>query len=74
MVHSVVGVTEQVIVTELVVNVANTGAHGVGRRHIKNTLIAMHPKRFAYPIPRTSRFSFSSLFFFFICFVSLSLW
>jgi len=30
----------------------NTGAHGVGRRHIKNTLISMHPKRFAYPIPR----------------------
>jgi len=29
-----------------------TGAHGVGRRHIKNTLISMHPKRFAYPIPR----------------------
>jgi calcium/calmodulin-dependent serine protein kinase len=31
------------------------GAHGVGRRHIKNTLIAMHPKRFAYPIPHTTR-------------------
>ena len=30
----------------------DTGAHGVGRRHIKNTLIMMHPKRFAYPIPR----------------------
>lgn len=28
------------------------GAHGVGRRHIKNTLIAKHPDRFAYPIPR----------------------
>lgn len=30
------------------------GAHGVGRRHIKNTLIAKHPNRFAYPIPRKS--------------------
>ena len=28
------------------------GAHGVGRRHIKNTLITTHPERFAYPIPR----------------------
>lgn len=28
------------------------GAHGVGRRHIKNTLIMAHPDRFAYPIPR----------------------
>lgn len=28
------------------------GAHGVGRRHIKNTLISNHPDRFAYPIPR----------------------
>ncbi|KTF85153.1 hypothetical protein cypCar_00038487, partial [Cyprinus carpio] len=31
------------------------GAHGVGRRHIKNTLIAKHPDRFAYPIPRKRR-------------------
>jgi calcium/calmodulin-dependent serine protein kinase len=31
------------------------GAHGVGRRHIKNTLIAMHPTKYAYPIPRESR-------------------
>ena len=31
------------------------GAHGVGRRHIKNTLISMHPKMFAYPIPHTTR-------------------
>ncbi|XP_056607072.1 calcium/calmodulin-dependent serine protein kinase b isoform X5 [Triplophysa dalaica] len=31
------------------------GAHGVGRRHIKNTLIAKHPERFAYPIPHTTR-------------------
>ncbi|KAK7893064.1 hypothetical protein WMY93_022216 [Mugilogobius chulae] len=30
-------------------------AHGVGRRHIKNTLIAKHPDRFAYPIPHTTR-------------------
>lgn len=29
-----------------------SGAHGVGRRHIKNTLITKHPDRFAYPIPR----------------------
>jgi len=29
------------------------GAHGVGRRHIKNTLITTYPDRFAYPIPRT---------------------
>lgn len=28
------------------------GAHGVGRRHIKNTLIARHPDQYAYPIPR----------------------
>ena len=28
------------------------GAHGVGRRHIKNTLIYRHSQRFAYPIPR----------------------
>ncbi|EDL97658.1 calcium/calmodulin-dependent serine protein kinase (MAGUK family), isoform CRA_c [Rattus norvegicus] len=31
------------------------GAHGVGRRHIKNTLITKHPERFAYPIPHTTR-------------------
>ncbi|XP_076324252.1 peripheral plasma membrane protein CASK-like [Tachypleus tridentatus] len=31
------------------------GAHGVGRRHIKNTLIANHPDRYAYPIPHTTR-------------------
>ena len=29
-----------------------SGAHGVGRRHIKNTLITQSPERFAYPIPR----------------------
>lgn len=28
------------------------GAHGVGRRHIKNCLIQSAPERFAYPIPR----------------------
>uniref|UniRef100_A0A3Q2I1W8 Peripheral plasma membrane protein CASK n=3 Tax=Laurasiatheria TaxID=314145 RepID=A0A3Q2I1W8_HORSE len=33
----------------------NAGAHGVGRRHIKNTLITKHPDRFAYPIPHTTR-------------------
>ncbi|XP_061735699.1 peripheral plasma membrane protein CASK isoform X20 [Nerophis ophidion] len=31
------------------------GAHGVGRRHIKNTLITKHSDRFAYPIPHTTR-------------------
>ncbi|VDK82253.1 unnamed protein product [Cylicostephanus goldi] len=31
------------------------GAHGVGRRHIKNTLIHRHPNKFAYPIPHTTR-------------------
>ena len=31
---------------------SSLGAHGVGRRHIKNTLITSQPKRFAYPIPR----------------------
>ncbi|XP_022244339.1 peripheral plasma membrane protein CASK-like isoform X2 [Limulus polyphemus] len=31
------------------------GAHGVGRRHIKNTLIANHPNKYAYPIPHTTR-------------------
>lgn len=37
------------------------GAHGVGRRHIKNTLIAKHPDRFAYPIPRKEFYIFKSL-------------
>lgn len=31
------------------------GAHGVGRRHIKNTLITSQPNSFAYPIPHTTR-------------------
>ncbi|KAG8189351.1 hypothetical protein JTE90_021856 [Oedothorax gibbosus] len=31
------------------------GAHGVGRRHIKNTLISNHPEKYAYPIPHTTR-------------------
>ncbi|KAG8033803.1 hypothetical protein G9C98_008284 [Cotesia typhae] len=31
------------------------GAHGVGRRHIKNTIIARHPDKYAYPIPHTTR-------------------
>ncbi|KAH3807829.1 hypothetical protein DPMN_136177 [Dreissena polymorpha] len=31
------------------------GAHGVGRRHIKNTLITTHPERYAYPTPYTTR-------------------
>ncbi|XKL62243.1 hypothetical protein PGB90_002076 [Kerria lacca] len=31
------------------------GAHGVGRRHIKNTLITRHPDKYAYPIPHTTR-------------------
>ncbi|GLV44213.1 CASK [Carabus blaptoides fortunei] len=31
------------------------GAHGVGRRHIKNTLISKHPDKYAYPIPHTTR-------------------
>mgnify|MGYP002378530216 CR=1 FL=1 len=42
------------------------GAHGVGRRHIKNTLITSQPKRFAYPIPRktiTPPFFSNSLFY-----------
>ncbi|VIP00290.1 Uncharacterized protein BM_BM17195 [Brugia malayi] len=30
-------------------------ARGVGRRHIKNTLIHRHPQRFDYPIPHTTR-------------------
>ena len=34
------------------------GAHGVGRRHIKNSLISSHPDRFAYPIPHTTRYTF----------------
>ncbi|XP_064639314.1 peripheral plasma membrane protein CASK-like isoform X2 [Lineus longissimus] len=36
-------------------NKKSKGAHGVGRRHIKNTLITSHPERFAYPIPHTTR-------------------
>ena len=31
------------------------GAHGVGRRHIKNSLIAAHKEKYAYPIPHTTR-------------------
>ena len=31
------------------------GAHGVGRRHIKSTLIDQYSQNFAYPIPHTSR-------------------
>lgn len=31
------------------------GAHGVGRRHIKNTLISNHPDNYAYPLPHTTR-------------------
>jgi len=31
------------------------GAHGVGRRHIKNSLISRFPEKYAYPIPHTSR-------------------
>ena len=31
------------------------GLPQVGRRHIKNSLIASHPDRFAYPIPHTTR-------------------
>ncbi|RWS06723.1 peripheral plasma membrane protein CASK-like isoform X8, partial [Dinothrombium tinctorium] len=31
------------------------GAHGVGRRHIKNTLICNHPELYSYPIPHTTR-------------------
>ena len=31
------------------------GAHGVGRRHIKNSLIAAHKDKYAYPIPHTTR-------------------
>lgn len=34
------------------------GAHGVGRRHIKNTLIAKYPDKYAYPIPRKFRYNF----------------
>lgn len=33
------------------------GAHGVGRRHIKNTLIAKYPDKYAYPIPRKLSFN-----------------
>lgn len=36
------------------------GAHGVGRRHIKNTMIANRPDSYAYPIPRT--YYISSIF------------
>ena len=35
------------------------GAHGVGRRHIKNTLITSQPNTFAYPIPRKTFVEFS---------------
>lgn len=27
------------------------GAHGIGRRHIKNTLISTNPDKYCYPIP-----------------------
>ena len=36
------------------------GAHGVGRRHIKNTLINKYPERFSYPIPRKYDIIFST--------------
>ncbi|XP_023212816.1 peripheral plasma membrane protein CASK-like, partial [Centruroides sculpturatus] len=32
------------------------GAHGVGRRHIKNMLINNHPEKYAYPLPYTTRY------------------
>lgn len=35
------------------------GAHGVGRRHIKNTLIAKYPDKYAYPIPRKYHIHFT---------------
>ncbi|XP_076238416.1 peripheral plasma membrane protein CASK isoform X4 [Calliopsis andreniformis] len=31
------------------------GAHGVGRRHIKDTIIAKHPDKYAYPVAHTTR-------------------
>ncbi|XP_077321325.1 55 kDa erythrocyte membrane protein [Lithobates pipiens] len=31
------------------------GVSGVGRSHIKNTLLSKYPERFAYPAPHTSR-------------------
>ena len=37
------------------------GAHGVGRRHIKNTLINKYPERFSYPIPRKYYFIFFNM-------------
>lgn len=39
------------------------GAHGVGRRHIKNTLINKYPERFSYPIPRKYNVIFSTRFY-----------
>ena len=43
---------QPLLLTLLIDFVSLSGAHGVGRRHIKNTLITKHPDRFAYPIPR----------------------
>uniref|UniRef100_T1GJ55 Guanylate kinase-like domain-containing protein n=1 Tax=Megaselia scalaris TaxID=36166 RepID=T1GJ55_MEGSC len=40
------------------------GAHGVGRRHIKNTFIAKYPDKYAYPIPRSGHRSTLSNFCF----------
>jgi hypothetical protein len=37
------------------------GAHGVGRRHIKNTLITSFADRYAYPIPRKLDFRITVL-------------
>ncbi|PAA79546.1 hypothetical protein BOX15_Mlig005720g1 [Macrostomum lignano] len=53
----------EMVTYEEVVHLANfrrktlvlLGAHGVGRRHIKNTLIQASPDRYAYPIPHTTR-------------------
>uniref|UniRef100_A0A1I8I8G3 Peripheral plasma membrane protein CASK n=1 Tax=Macrostomum lignano TaxID=282301 RepID=A0A1I8I8G3_9PLAT len=53
----------EMVTYEEVVHLANfrrktlvlLGAHGVGRRHIKNSLIQGSPDRFAYPIPHTTR-------------------
>ena len=47
------------------------GAHGVGRRHIKNTIIAKHPDKYAYPIPREYSFLIFSHTLFFPVYIQL---
>ena len=47
------------------------GAHGVGRRHIKNSLITSEPTSYAYPIPRSFFVTFFTTCFYLICLLNV---